>query len=64
MKTGSIAEAVNATQLTGNGHAACAHLKTGWITNSCNEGKQTHNTPVNKSRLFTYLSQSSKGTML
>lgn len=42
MKPGSTAEAVNAKQLSGNRHAACAHLKTGWITASCNKCKQTH----------------------
>lgn len=62
IKTGSIAEAVNVTQLSGNGHAACAHLKTGWVTNS---GKQmqanmqhSHNTAVKKT--FTYLTKLQK----
>lgn len=32
IKTGSIAGAVSVTQLSGNGHAACAHLKTGWVS--------------------------------
>ena len=59
MKTGSIAEAVKAKQLSGNGHAACAHLQTGWITNSGKQMQATHNihNPVNKSKLFIYLPQ-------
>lgn len=30
LKTGSVAEAVNATLLRGSGHVACAH--TGWVS--------------------------------
>lgn len=43
MKTGGIAGAVSVTQLSGNGHAACAHLKTDWITNSGGKHRQTYN---------------------
>lgn len=54
MKTGSIAEAVRATQLSRNGHATCAHLRNDWITNSGNKCRQ-HNVH-NRSESFIYQS--------
>lgn len=61
IKTGSIAGAVSVTQLSGNGHAACAHLTTGWVsgkkkckqtfTQHCSQRNQVIYLPFRKTKV-------------
>ena len=44
MNTVRIAGAVRAMQLSGEGHAVCAHIKTSCITNTGGKHRQTHKT--------------------